>query len=663
MATDTAPPAIPGPPDPPATPTASGAPAPAAEAGSGPSWLAAIEPARPTIEPAAARPAGDDPASKADGVVDADGALDRSAPGASSAAYRGADDVAGKGSDAAGARHKRSVLKEFGLAMAQRWAKGGGTTNKRLDLEKAKAQAHQVKEARTTTHVKSSGLPSRGNSAGGGGGGGKNSSGNSQKNGRADSSGGNSGESGRGGSGGGRGGAGNSGSTGAGGKNQADSGKNTGSNKGGGKGNADSSGSNGGSSGGGRNSGPSHSDRAPKGDKSSSSGGSGKNNGSNGPGGGGKGSGSSDSGKAPKGDKSSSSGGSGKNNGSGGGAGAGGGGKDSGSSTSGTAPKNGGASSSGGSGKDGASGKQGVSGQDGKAGSGPSGGSSGGAGAGDKKADKGSKSDIDTRTPLEKSREMGHGDGSAIRNGVDHVKAYAKGAKDGWGDKKAENAKEHARLDEAHREQQASKDIQPKPADDTPDDKAQPTPTPTPTTATTGDGQAVVITTDEGDDGVSTDVQPLMVKEIDANALTLGTEGARGSISRKELRNFKQYERKLETKEDHLIKVSEACKVLEKAAEKEAEDCQKLLEQAKAVKGGEKVAAKLSKLVDAAKAQATEAADLHKQAARAAEMCKVVRTNIAVRYAPLYKAVVDSDETKPAELRFYNDKGSYATAA
>ncbi|NUH42895.1 hypothetical protein HUF15_40465 [Streptomyces samsunensis] len=611
MATDTAPPAVPGPPDPPATPAASGGPTPVTGAGSTPNWLAAIEPARPTIDPSAARPTGDDPAGKADGIVDADGALDRSAPGASSATYRGADDVVGKGSDAAGVKHKRSVIKEFGLAMAQRWAKGGGTTNKRLDVEKARAQAHQVKEARTTTVMKSGGFPSR-NGSGGAGGGGGNSSGNNggnsggrtQRNSTGNGSSGVSGRGSGGGSGGGRGSSGSAGSPGSsgsggsgGGRQQADGGKDHKNNGAGGKGASGSSGSGG------------------------ASGGSGKNTGSSDPG---KGSGK--------------------------------GSKDSGAGASG-----------GGSGTPGAAGKEGKAGKDGKAGGAGSSGSGGGSGSGSGADGKDSKADhgqdvVDLRTPLEKSRDTGHRDGGAIRNGVDHVKAYAKGAKDGWDDKKAENAKEHARLDKArddHRKQQVGKDGQPKPADDKPEDKAKSAPT----TATTGDGQAVVITTDEGDDGVSTDVKPLLVKEIDANTLTLGTDGARRSVSRKELRNFKQYERKLEAKETHLIKIAEACKQLEKAAEKEAEDCQKLLEQAKSVKGGEKVAEKLSKLVEAAKNQATEAAELHKQAKRAAEMCKVVRTNIDTRYAPLYKAVVDSDETKPAELRFYDDKGSYATAA
>ncbi|MDX3342710.1 hypothetical protein PV409_32650 [Streptomyces sp. ME02-6979.5a] len=232
------------------------------------------------------------------------------------------------------------------------------------------------------------------------------------------------------------------------------------------------------------------------------------------------------------------------------------------------------------------------------------------------------------------------------------MQAYAKGAKDGYRDQKQENGKEHARLDKEHEQHRT------KQQDEKKGDSQQGTKVVGP------DGQTLVIAPpDEKDDGMSTDVKPLLVKEIDPNTLTLGTEGAAGSISRKELRNFKQYERKLEAKENHLVKVADACKSLEAAAEDEAKDCQQLADQAKAVEGGEKLAAKLSRLADSAKAQATEAAELSKRAQRAAEMCRVVLTNIGTRYAPLYKAVVDSDETKPAELRFYNDKGSYATAA
>ena len=579
MATDTAPPVPEGPPDPSTSPAASTVPAPAGDTGIMAALMAAVEPARPVTAPGAgARPAGDDPVAKAD----PDEVVDRSSPGVTSASFKAPQDLAGAGSDAAGTRYKEGVFKTLIRVGATRWAKGGGTANKRLDLEKTRAGAHQVKEARTTTVIKSPGLPTR-NGSGGAGGGGRNSGGNG---------GGNSGRHSTG-----------NGSTGTG---------------GGGRG---SSGSNG-------------------------SGGSGGGRGTSGNGGGGS---SRDSGSKGK-------------DGSSGNAGAGGkAGKDgkAGSSGSGGGSTSGG--SSGGSSGDskGKAGKgKGAKADLKKGGDGQGSGGCSGSGGGSSSSGKGGaaahgSNGTDNRTPLQRSRETGHGDGSAVRNAVDHVKAYAKGAKDGYQDKKEENGKEHARLDKTHAQRKTKQQTLKK------DDPKQQG-----ATVTGPGGQTLVIAPpDEGDDGVSTDVKPFLVKEIDANTLTLGTEGARGVISRKELRNFKQYERKLEAKENHLVKVADACKSLEAAAEDEAKGCQELADQAKAVEGGEKLAAKLTKLADQAKAQAAEAAELHKRAKRAAEMCKVVLTNIGTRYAPLYKAVVDSDETKPAELRFYNDKGSYAPAA
>ncbi|MEU6631754.1 hypothetical protein ABZ905_26255 [Streptomyces parvus] len=626
MATDTAPPVPAGPPDPPAAPAASTTPTAAADTGIMAALMAAVEPARPvTATGAGARPEGDDPAAKAD----PDGVVDRSSPGVTSEQFKAPEDLTGAGSDAAGARHKEGVVKTLIRAGATRWAKGGGTANKRLDLEKARAGAHQVKEARTTTVMKSPGIPTRSGS-GGAGGGGRNSSGNSGGSsgrnstgngsagtGRGGSSGTNgsggrglSGSNGSGGSGGERGTSGNGvGGTqkdtgsksvkGSGGKGKDGSSGNTGSGgKAGKDGKAGTPGSGGGSTAGGSSGGNSGTSKDKKSDKDKGS-----------------------KVDLKKGGSSQGSGGSGGSTGSSGGAG-----------------KNGGSAGSSGSGKGGESGASGSSGKGGSGKNGGSGHSSNGA---------------DSRTPLQRSRETGHGDGSAVRNAVDHVKAYAQGTKDGYQDKKAENGKEHTRLDKAHADHRAK---QQGPTKNDPEQQG---------TAVTGpSGQTTVIAPPEkGDDGVSTDVKPLQVKEIDANTLTLGTHGAPVSVSRKELRNFKQYERKLEAKENHLIKVADACKSLQAAAEDEAKDCQELADQAKAVEGGEKLAAKLTRLADAAKDQAAEAAELHTRAKRAAEMCKVVLTNIGTRYAPLYKAVVDSDETKPAELRFYNDKGSYAPAA
>ncbi|MEU2462357.1 hypothetical protein ABZ604_32850 [Streptomyces sp. NPDC012473] len=597
MATDTAPPAPAGPPDPPAAPAASTAPAPTGDTGIMAALMAAVEPARPVTATAGARPEGDDPAAKAD----PDGVVDRSSPGVTSEQFKAPEDLTGAGSDAAGARHKEGVFKTLIRAGATRWAKGGGTANKRLDLEKARAGAHQVKEARTTTVMKSPGLPTR-NGSGGTGGGGRNAGGNSRENSGRNSTGTGSTGTGRGGIGGttGGGGRGLSGSNGSGGSG---SGRGTSTNGGGG----------------------SSKDTGPKGPKDSA--GKGKDGSSGNAGSGGKPGRDGKAGAFGNGGGSTSGGSSGGKSGTS---------KDKADKEKGAKAdltKGGGQGSGGSSGSSGGSGKNGASGKNGGSGN--------------------SSNGTDNRTPLQRSRETGHGDGSAVRNAVDHVKAYAQGTKDGYQDKKEENGKEHARLDKAHADHKA------KQQDPKKDDPMQQG------TAVTGpSGQTIVVAPPEnGDDGVSTDVKPLLVKEIDANTLTLGTDGARGSVSRKELRNFKQYERKLEAKENHLIKVADACKQLEAAAEDEAKDCQELADQAKAVEGGERLAAKLTRLADAAKAQATEAAELAKRAQRAAEMCKVVMTNIGTRYAPLYKAVVDSDETKPAELRFYNDKGSYAPAA
>ncbi|MFE1451991.1 hypothetical protein [Streptomyces olivaceoviridis] len=616
MATDTVPAAVPGPPEPPDTAASDTTPGRGFLA----SMVAAVEPARPTfqITPTTGSASTDS---------DPDGTLDRSAPGISSASFRNTAEQASRNSDPAGTKAKRSVWKEMLLAAATRWAKGGGTANKRLDLAKAQAQAraHQVKENRTTTVMNSGGIPVRNSS--GAGGGSKDSRGKSGSDIRGKGpvngggSSGSSGGGGRGGSGGGRGpagGAGHHGSTGGGGSN---GGRGTG---------------NGGTGGGGNSRQPQHSGGTGKQPKDKHA----KDHGQNSP-------------KTP-------------NSANTGGSGAGSGKPASGTGSKGT----GSAGSGGGAGKHGASGKDGSSGRNGTPGtSGTSGGSATAGGTGGKhgpgkhnssgkgsdtnknqpgKNDKKSKHPnvgADPRSPLQKSRETGHKDGSAVRNIVDHVVAYTDGVRDGYHDKKHQNAKEHARLDKAHTDHQA-KTRATQQADDT-----------------TKTGTQPVIVTDKEDDGVSTDVKPLTVTTIDANTLTLGAGNLRDTVSRRELRNFKQYERKLEVKATNLQRIADVTKQLQSEAEEEAKDCQKLTEQAKSIAGGEKLVATLAKLTDAATAQATEAGELHVRARRAAEMCQVVLTNIQTRYAPLYKAVVDSDETKPAELRFYTDKGSYAPAA
>ncbi|MFG2276686.1 hypothetical protein ACGFNY_43880 [Streptomyces chartreusis] len=596
MATDTVPAAVPMPPEPPTGTPAATNTTDAPQRGLLASMVAAVEPARPTafdITPTTGTAAAD----AGDGVVD------RSTPGLSSDSFRDADQAAAK--DPAGARRKAqgSIWKAWWLAGAQRWGKGGGTANKRLDLRKAKAQAHQVKESRTTTVSNSGGLPVR-NSIGAGGGS-KGSHGkpgpNGPSKGPVNSSGNRSGGSGRGGSGGGRGPGGGSGRHGAGGGAGKDADRHSkspapkGPNHGGGKGPAGSGGANGAGSAG-KNSGHSPA----------------------------KHSGGHDT-KHPK--------------------------------T--TSDKNGKGFGAGGSGKQGASGKSGAPGKDGKpggtGGSGPN--AKGPANASGKdtgKQVKGKKTDgtlKDTRTPLEKSREIGHKDGSNVRNVVDHVKAYADGARDGYRDKKDANAKDHERLDKAHDKHKAK------------DPKAKNGKDSGPLTATVN-GRKVTITDDDApmEDPIMSRPTPIQARGIDADKITLGDGFLKPSVSRGELRRFKDYEGRLEGRIDGLARVADATKALAAQAEQQATDCRELAEQAKGVEGGEKLVGTLNKLADQAKAQAHQAEEVHKQAIKAHDFAKAVLSNIQTRYQPLYQAVVDSDEVKPAELKFYADRGVLPTA-
>ncbi|MFG2970807.1 hypothetical protein ACGFZS_46815 [Streptomyces sp. NPDC048288] len=580
MATDTVPAATPGPPDPPNTPATTAATGQTPSKGFLASMVSAVEPARATFDIV--------PTTGTDTPAGADGVLDRSAPGVSSASYRDADQATANDPDGRQRKAQGSIWKAWWLAGAQRWAKGGGTANKRLDLRKAKANSHQVKENRTTTFSRSGPALVK-NSMGSGSGtkqNGSKSGGNSHGKGPVNSSGNRSNTHGRDGSGG------RSGSHGPAGADTRKQSGGRGQHGQGGKGSSGAAGADGS-----RTSGK-HTD----GSRDSKT-------------------------KAPK------------------------------HSTDkpGHAP---GSGSSGGTGKQGADGKSGAHGKDGKTGGA---GHPGGQGASGKHT---GTSSADTRTPLEKSREIGHKDGGSVRNVVDHVKAYKDGVADGYRDKKDENAKEHDRLDKAHEDHKTAKaDAE---RNTKPTDPAKPT---SGTENTGGDGrpplktvvngQPITITDDNAplEDPLMKTPTPIQAQGIDATTITLGDGFLKNKVSRGELRRFKQYEGRLEARITGLAQVADATRALAAQARDQATECQNLAEQAKNVKGGEKLVAALTRLADNAKAQAEEADEVNKTAVKAHDFAKAVLSNIQTRYAPLYQAVVDSDETKPAELKFYTDRG------
>ncbi|MEU2873018.1 hypothetical protein ABZ769_28105 [Streptomyces olivoreticuli] len=221
------------------------------------------------------------------------------------------------------------------------------------------------------------------------------------------------------------------------------------------------------------------------------------------------------------------------------------------------------------------------------------------------------------------SREAGYRDGTRAARVVAHAKAYRDGVKDGWGDTTEAAGREKVRLDKAHEERKNARE------------KEQ---------LVSGTGNS------------SADFhkpEPIGVREVNGSHVLLGDGAAKESMSRGEVRSLKGFERRLTAKSASMTTIAEDTKGLKAHAEEQARKATRLLEDAKAVEGGEKLAAALARLEEAAKVQAGKAEEIHKRAVRAAEGCAVVLSNVETRYGGIYRAVVDSDETAPAELAFY----------
>ena len=633
MAVDTVPAAVPDPANhPPA------APADGTRQGTGSSLFAAIDPVRPApdfdLTPASAA---------------ANQGVDETATGnGSSASYHDDENTSSSGNT--GSRNsiqKQSVWRAWLLAGATRWGKGGGATNKRLDLAKVKAQRRQVKENRQVSINRSGGLlgnrpggsggPGASGSAGGGGksGGGKslnskNSGGGAPKGPKNSNGSAHQGSSGR------SGGSGGSGSHGGGGRGPGGFG-------GGSHGASGARGSDG---------------KAPKGPKSSkdrSGGGSG----------GGK-SPKSGGGASPSGGRSSGPSGSGKSGNAGGQGSAGGAGKS--GSSGGGAAKSGGKDADTGSGS--GSGKVNLK-KSGKGGKGDSKDATGSGNADGKHDGHGKKPDEKTgkdaaadgkssapgkpgtpgtpgTTPADKngkpskgsngdrtdqpkdsngkplntkeSREAGYRDGSRAAQTVAHVKAYKDGVKDGWDDTTAAAKREKKQLDKTHQNRKKAR---------------------------------------EGEQDVTTPASSADYHQPEPIGVTKVTEdnvfldgAAKGSITRGETRSLKDYEYKIRAKVDSMQKIAEVTRALKQHAQEQAGEVTKLAEGAKSVKGGDKLIGALTKLAEDAAAQVTKAEEIHKQAVRAADGCTTVLSNVETRYGGLYKAVIDSGLATMAEVNF-----------
>lgn len=224
-------------------------------------------------------------------------------------------------------------------------------------------------------------------------------------------------------------------------------------------------------------------------------------------------------------------------------------------------------------------------------------------------------------TPIktQPAREAGYRDGARTAILAGHVKAYRDGFKDGHRDTSEAAEREKARLDQAHadRKQQRAKD------------------------------QPVASSTDQPQGP-----QPIDVKEVTDKDIVLDSGQM---LTRGEVRNLKQYERRMGEKATTMGKAAEGTRQLQAHAEQQAAKALKYLEMAKSLKteGSDRVTGILTRLHEAATIQIREAQELHKRVVRAAENTRVVLTNVEIRYGGIYKAVCDSPLTKPAELNWY----------
>lgn len=256
------------------------------------------------------------------------------------------------------------------------------------------------------------------------------------------------------------------------------------------------------------------------------------------------------------------------------------------------------------------------------------------------------------------SREAGYRDGTRLGKAEAHVQAWRDGVRDGRNDIKEAADKEKKRLDQAHARRKQQPPAPAVPAPTMPAAPAKPAIPPKPTTPPpTPDPRTILMKPKEQPVTATAPTQtgptPVKVDHIDATHLRLGEGAARQYISRGEVRTLKQFERRLEARATAMMKVAERTKSLHAEAVEKATKAARLQEAAKAVKGGEKVAVALLRLQENAQIQALKAQELHRRALRAADNTRALLANAKTRYEPLYRAVVDSPETSPAETAFY----------
>lgn len=241
------------------------------------------------------------------------------------------------------------------------------------------------------------------------------------------------------------------------------------------------------------------------------------------------------------------------------------------------------------------------------------------------------------RPRTQPSREAGYHDGTVAAKVTSHVKAYRDGAKDGYADGTAEYAAEKKRMDNA-RARNAINPRQP----------AEPKMAPV--------SGSTVDLAKQDPKPAATKPEPVQLTGLSDSHVSFDADGATHQLSRAEVRTLRGFERRIAAKVPVLQQVAETSKTTRAKAADHAVRAQRLAEAAKSIEGGDRLVAKLQRLAEAANNLRSKTEDIEKHAHRGTEAVRVLVANANTRHGGIYKAVVDSPLTKPAEREFYQDK-------
>lgn len=231
------------------------------------------------------------------------------------------------------------------------------------------------------------------------------------------------------------------------------------------------------------------------------------------------------------------------------------------------------------------------------------------------------------------AREAGYRDGTRVAAVTGHARAYRDGALDGWDDRTATDKAEGRTMTDT-RARNASR----------PQQKAAPKMAP-----------AAGSTVDLAKKPAA--AVPVQVTAVNDKAVAFTAAGGeQHTMSRGEVRTLKAFERRLAEKKAALGRIAERSKDTRVQAVDLASRAQRLSEDAKTVKGGDRIVALLGRLAERAQVLRSRAEDIEKNAQRGSEAVNTLAANAETRHGGIYRAVVDSPLTAPAEREFYQDK-------